>query len=211
MANYDKKYFQRQIEVWSLGWILNKFKFEKFTNKWDNIIDFWCWGGFLLKELDCKEKIWIEINDTAREFAKKENKINSFKNIEEVNNDWADIIISNHALEHVPCPMESIKQLSNKLKKWGKIVFVVPHQRPNEKFIENDINQHLYTWNALTLGNLFKNAGYKVKEVKYIRSKWLPYYSYIYKKLGLKIFLNLSVIYAYYKREYQVRIIAYKE
>jgi SAM-dependent methyltransferase len=207
--SYDKKYFNWQKNIGYFGGIANKFKFEKHIKKNDIVLDFGSGGGYLLKNINCKDKIGIEINESARKEAQL-NEVKSIESIDKIKNEFADVIISNHALEHVECPLNILKKLKNKLKKKGKIIFVVPHQSPKEKYIQNDINQHLYTWNPLTLGNLFKNAGYKNIKVSVIRHKWPPKYIQIYNIFGLKIFHIISKLYAIIKNNYQIKIIAEK-
>jgi hypothetical protein len=62
-------------------------------------------GGFLIQSLkECDEKLGVEINPLAREEALKERKINLVASCSDLPDMWADVIISNHALEHVFCP-----------------------------------------------------------------------------------------------------------
>jgi len=182
-------------------------KFTPYINATDNVIDFGAGGGYLLKNIKCSKKIGIEINDFARDLASKQG-ITLYKVIDEVDDNWADVIISNHALEHVENPLETLRSLKSKLKIGGKIIIVVPHQTPNEKYVKSDINQHLYTWNPLTLGNLLQRAGYKVKSVDVLRHAWPPYYQELWKLIGEKNFHRLSYLYALYKNSYQIRGIA---
>ena len=66
-----------------------------------------------------KEKTGIEINDFARAEAKKLG-INSVKNIRDIPDDYADVIISTSVLEHVENPFEILRELKDKLKDGGK-------------------------------------------------------------------------------------------
>ncbi|MCF7820265.1 MAG: class I SAM-dependent methyltransferase [Candidatus Pacebacteria bacterium] len=206
---YDLKYFKWQKNIGEFGGIANKFKFKQHINLNDKVIDFGSGGGYLLKNIISKEKIGIEINDIARKEALKIG-VKSVKYISEIPDNYADTIISNHALEHVDCPLSVISKLKKKLKNKGSIIFIVPHQGPREKFSKNDINQHLYTWNRLTLGNLFKKAGFKDIKVYNIKHKWPPHYYKIYSLFGLKIFNFTSYVYAIYKNNYQIKIVAKK-
>lgn len=206
---YGNKYFNWQKNIGLVGGLMNKFKFENYIKPEDVVIDFGSGGGYLLKNITCKQKIGIEINPTARKNASKLG-IESVSSTDKIKDNYADVIISNHALEHVKCPLDIIKQLKLKLKKNGKIIFVVPHQGPKEKFKPSDINNHLYTWNPLTLGNLFQEAGFKIIEVKNIRYAWKPSFYKLYKLLNKKLFDGLCKIYAIYKNNYQIRIIAKK-
>ena len=206
---YDKMYFEWQKEIGKLGGIANKFKFEKHIKKQDTVVDFGSGGGYLLENIDCGEKLGIEINETAREEAGKMG-IVSVGTISDVENDYADVIISNHALEHVANPLGVLKELHSKLKDSGSIVFVVPHENSKQKFNENDINKHLYTWTRQTLGNLFKEAGFNDVSAYNIRSKWPPFYLNIYGFFGLGFFKLVCYFWALMNNNYQIKVVAKK-
>ena len=212
MNYYDKKYFDWQKNVGAFSGEADLFKFKNHIKETDNVIDFGCGGGYILKNLSCKNKIGIDINPEARKEAR-ENGIETVETIEEIEDDFADTIISNHALEHVICPYKILQSLITKLKEDGKIIFVVPHQRATQKFKEDDIDNHLFTWNPLTLGNLFKTAGYKVEKVEAILNKWPRHFRLFRKLLGRKGFHIVCKIYAFlciFWNRYEIRIIASK-
>ncbi len=117
--------------------------------------------------IDAKEKIGIEINEAARKQAEQMG-IKEVRTIAEIPNNYADIIILTGALEHVENPFGVIKELREKLKENGTIVFHVPNESCDTEYKKSDINNHPYTWNAMNLGNLFKTAGYFVKRIETI-------------------------------------------
>ncbi|EDX74521.1 Methyltransferase domain family [Coleofasciculus chthonoplastes PCC 7420] len=204
---YDSDYFNWQKNIGAFGGVANLFKFKDYIQQADSVLDFGCGGGYLLKNIDCTQKLGVEINDVARAQAN-ENGIKTYKYLEDVPDGFATVVISNHALEHVECPFNILKSLLNKMHPDGKAIFVVPHQRADEAYHDNDINQHLYTWNPLTLGNLFKAAGYVNICVDVIRHKWPYRYREIYSILGQKGFDTICQVYALYKRNYQIRVFA---
>jgi SAM-dependent methyltransferase len=209
VTHYDDNYFKWQIKIGEFGGSAELFKFKDFIKISDNVLDFGCGGGFLLSNITAKNKIGIEPNEIARNYAIK-NGLVVVKSTCGIENEWADVIISNHALEHTENPLYELRSLYNKLKKGGVIVFVVP-QEFKTKFRLNDINKHLYTWCPLCAGNLFNAAGFDVKIVKTIRYKWPPHYSMIRKYFGARFFNFISKVYCILSRSgYQVRIIAYK-
>ncbi len=63
--HYDVDYFAWQKKIGLFGGKANSFKFARTVNKTDTVIDFGCGGGFLLKQLDCAEKIGIEPNSST--------------------------------------------------------------------------------------------------------------------------------------------------
>lgn len=209
MSHYEKGYFDWQKDYGKFGGLVETFKFQPFIQPGDNVIDFGAGGGFLLNNLRCKGKMGLEINDSARAQSQALG-VDSVKSVHEIPDNWADVIISNHALEHTFQPLDEIRSLYPKLKKGGKILFCVPLEKVNH-YKPNDINQHLYTWSEMNLGNLFTLAGYHVISVKEIKYKWPPYFWIIRQKLGKFIFDLSCKIWARYKWKIsQVMVVAEK-
>lgn len=206
--HYSKKYFEYQKNVGQLGAILNKFKFAQFVSKNDVVIDFGCGGGYLLKNLNVKSRLGVEVNPEAVKQAR-QNKIKIYSKSESIENNIADVIISNNALEHVDEPLLELKILRKKLKKNGKLVLVVPHERISEWGLTN-IDQHLYTWSPMNLGNLITRAGFKVDKIDYIKYKWPPiYYQEIHQLLGKTFFDLFCYIYGHLNtKSIQLRVVA---
>ncbi|MCF7559598.1 class I SAM-dependent methyltransferase [Sabulilitoribacter multivorans] len=208
MTHYNRDYFDYQKHVGTFGGKANLFKFKKYVKKDYKVIDFGSGGGYLLSNFDCKEKIGIEINPSAVKIAKGLG-IKTVSDAKEIENNWADLIVSNHALEHVPCPLSEIKKLYEKLKIGGKIILVVPYEKKN-RYKPNDINFHLYTWSEMNLGNLFTSAGFVIDDVKELKHRWPPKYFMIRKIMGEKLFNVICRIYGGISSTSQVKIIATK-
>jgi len=209
MEHYNDDYFNWHKNIGAFGGVVNLFKFEEFIEKDATVVDFGSGGGYLLNNIQCKEKLGVEINPTARANANKLG-INTLPSSEEIKDEWADVIISHHALEHVEHPLSVLRELHKKLKPNGKIVFVVPIERHN-KYVPNDINFHLYTWSEMNLGNLFTLAGFQVKEVKEIKHRWPPHFMKIRKSVGANIFHTICKAYARYRNDIsQIRVVAVK-
>lgn len=206
--HYDEKYFEYQQGDGAFGAKVDLFKFEKYIKPTDVVVDFGSGGGFFLKEIVCKERCGIEINDAARAFAKEINGIDSVKNSDEIPDSYADVIMSHHALEHVFRPLDEIEKLKRILKPVGKVIFVVPLEF-RKPFDSNDMDMHIYTWSELNLGNLFKQAGYHVEEVTLIKHLWPPKYKTIYRLFGKRGFDLFARCYAVMRhKQYQVRVVA---
>ena len=80
-------------------------------------------------------------------------------------------------MEHVPLPLNSLKDLYKKLKTGGTMVIVIPCEQASERgfyYKAGDINQHLHTWCPMTFGNLVTLAGFKVIECKPFQHQWCP-------------------------------------
>jgi SAM-dependent methyltransferase len=208
--HYDDKYFSWQSSIGEFGGWANLTKFCDYIKANDNIIDFGCGGGYLLKNINCRDKIGIEVNPSARQQADRIG-IKTYSSIDEVNDCWADLIISNNALEHCLHPLIELKNLYVKLKNGGRIVFVVPCESISYLYFPNDINQHLYSWSPMCIGNLFTQAGFIVEESKPYIHKWPPHYMQIAKIGGRLLFEICCKITGHLKSSwFQVRVIAHK-
>lgn len=207
-SHYTHDYFSWQKNIGAFGGQANLTKFADYIRPTDKVFDFGCGGGFLLSNIQCAEKIGVEINPSARENASGLG-ITTYPEVKDVSDEWADIIVSNHALEHVDHPYSVLKELFTKLRPGGKIVFVIPCESYVQEYKEEDINQHLYTWSPLNLGNLFTHAGFKVLESKKYMHKWPRFYVRIAKYFGRTGFDICCRIYGWMNRNFvQVRIIA---
>lgn len=210
MTHYNEKYFSWHRSIGEFGGWANLIKFEEYIKSHHRVLDFGSGGGYLLNNINCKEKQGIEINSSAIKEAQKIN-IKTSKSLKNIRNDWADVIISNHTLEHINNPLETIQILHKKLKKGGKIIFVVPCERELKDYSSNNINQHIYTWNPVLLGNLFSMAGFKIIEAKPFFHKWPNYYQFYFKLFGKRLFHLICFLNGYIDRRIvQVRIVAKK-
>lgn len=209
---YQEDYFENyQKRIGDFGGKANLFKFEKFINSNDVVLDFGCGGGFLLKNINCFNKVGIELNPIARGYCVNVNKINCYEDIDKVENGSIDVIISNHCLEHTLSPYELIHKMYDKLKKGGKIIIVVPLDSYNYKWKPNDINNHLYSFSPMNIGNLLQGCNFKEISTDVIYHKWPPFFLQIERFLGKIIFNILCLIYGRLNRRWvQVRGCAIK-
>jgi len=208
--HYNKDYFAWQDPIGEFGALANKIKFIEYIRTDDRVLDFGCGGGHLLKEINCKEKIGIEVNPSARRVAEGLG-IRVFDSVDKVDDDWADVIISNNALEHTLHPLNELKVLHLKLKSSGLIVFIVPCESIKYAYKAGDINHHLYSWSPMCIGNLFTEAGFDVLLVKPYIHKWPPYYQKLAKIGGMFFFHLCCRIYGHLERSwFQVRIVGKK-
>lgn len=212
-SHYQEDYFNNfQKEIGEFGGLANKFKFEKHIKKDDVVLDFGCGGGFLLKNLDCKQKIGIEINPVAREFCNKVNGITCYESLSSIADGSIDVIVSNHCLEHVPSPFALIADMHKKLKVGGTIVIVIPLDSFRYKWKPNDINNHLYSFSPMNLGNLLQGTGFTQIQASPLLHKWVPYFFHVKKYFGLAVFHQLSWFYGTFinKKWVQVKAVGVK-
>jgi SAM-dependent methyltransferase len=210
-THYDETYYSWHQTINEVGGWANLTKFEKYIKPEDNVIDFGCGGGYLLKNLNCKGKVGIEINPAARRQAE-EIGVKVYASTNEIKDNWADIIISDNALEHTLNPLQELQALDSKLKKGGRIVFVVPCESISIKYTPDDVNHHLFSWTPLSLGNLFQEAGFEIIESKPYIHKWPRGYTKLFMLKQRWLFELCCRIYGQLERSsFQVRIVARKK
>ena len=192
------------------GWA-NQTKFLEYISDNSRVLDFGCGGGFLLRNLKCSKKVGVEVNPSAIDTARA-NGVEVFSRVDDVPDEYVDVIISNSALEHTLQPLQELKSLYKKLAPGGKIVFIVPCESISYAYQPNDINHHLYSWSPMCLGNLFTEAGFSVHQCKPYIHKWPPLYRYIAKLGGRLIFDIACRIYGRLERSlFLVRVVASKQ
>lgn len=208
--HYDNDYFDWQSSIGEFGGWANITKFSQYISKGDVVLDFGCGGGFLLKRIDCKKRVGVEINKSAAETAKN-NGVEIYNSAESIPDEYVDIIISNNALEHALQPLSELKILYKKLKPGGKIIFVVPCESISYAYKPDDINHHLYSWSPMCIGNMFTEAGFSLIESKPYIHKWPPRYKVIAKYGGRYLFEIACRIYGRIERSwFQVRAVGEK-
>ncbi|MGA7854606.1 MAG: class I SAM-dependent methyltransferase [Candidatus Acidiferrales bacterium] len=172
-SHYDAEYFKYQSEIGRFGGWANLTKFSDYIRPEMKVLDFGCGGGYLLANITCREKLGIEISSVARDAAQN-NGITTLAATSQVEDGWADILISNNALEHCPNPLQELQALLPKVAPGGKVVFVVPCESIRNRFKVNDPNHHLYCWSPMSAANLFADAGFRVHESKAYVHIWPP-------------------------------------
>ena len=207
---YDSGYFDWQKDVGQFGGKAEVWKFQPYINQTDKVLDFGCGGGFVLKNLSCAEKLGVEINPSARSSCSKLG-IEAVADISGVPDNWADVIISNHALEHVSDPLDTLKALRHKIRPGGVVIFVVPCESVKTRFERGNIDRHLFTWSPMNIGNLFEAAGYSVSESKALLHRWMTKPRFVQNIVGWNLFHFGCWIYGrLFTRLSQVRVIAHR-
>jgi len=211
-THYDKRYFDWQASIGEFGGWANQSKFAEYIVPSESrVLDFGCGGGFLLRRLECKKRVGVEVNSSAAEVAK-QNGVEVFGSAEDVPDEYVDVIISNNALEHTLQPFEELKTLHRKLRVGGRIIFVVPCESISYGYRPNDVNHHLYSWSPMCIGNLFMEAGFSVIESKPYIHKWPPKAELVARVGGRRLFEIACRVYGRIERSwFQVRVIAERE
>lgn len=207
-SHYGRDYFDWQSGIGQFSAVADGFKFRDFISPSDRVVDFGCGGRFLLASLPCGARKGVEINPVAREECRRQG-IEAHASLDEMPDGWADVAISNHALEHVTQPLDTLQLLMRKLRPGGRAVFVVPCEGYRTRYYENNRDNHLYTWSPINLGNLFRSAGFTVERVERVAHRWPPKPHLVQRLVGWPAFHLLAKATAYLRPGLtQIRIVA---
>jgi SAM-dependent methyltransferase len=204
-----ERYYAWQHKGAELGAELERPKFSPHVGPRDTVVDFGCGGGYVLAGLDVGERLGIEVNDVARAAANARG-VRAVASAGDLAEGCADVVISNHALEHTLAPLDELRALCRLLKPRGRLVLWLPlddwrrQRRPDPA----DENHHLYTWTPLLLANLLAEAGFEVREVEVVTSAWPQQHELLYRVLPRRGFDAACRAWGLLARRRQVRALA---
>lgn len=142
--------------------------FQDIASEQVSILDFGCGTGGILNQLRAKERLAVEVNETAAEEARRSG-IQVFPAIEDIPDGRVDVAISHHALEHVPSPGHILSHLLRVLRPGGRARIVVPAESPFWSYQgrwSDDNDRHLFSWTPRTLGHLMRESGFEVTDAR---------------------------------------------
>lgn len=184
-------------------------RFQPHISAADRVVDFGCGTGWLLNVLVAGEKLGIEPNPSAREIASSLG-IATVATPAEVGDAHADVVISNHALEHSLSPYHELCALHRILRPGGRLVLGLPidDRRGQRGAPKIDPDHHLYSWTPLLISNLLTEAGFRVDEARaftYLQ----PYYNHLlFGRIPRPAFDVLARGFGAWKRYRQLLVVA---
>jgi SAM-dependent methyltransferase len=172
-------------------------KFQGEVSPRDRVVDFGCGGGWLLGLLSCAERTGVEPNPPARAEGQRRG-LRIVESSAELGDSSADVVISNHALEHTLAPWTELRELARVLRPGGRLLLWLPiddwrrQRRPRAA----DVNHHLYTWTPQLLANLLAEAGFEVRQCRVVAHAWPRYHRVLFRLLPRRAFDVLARIWA---------------
>jgi SAM-dependent methyltransferase len=154
------RYFSWQDKTAPLTSKLEAKKFSRYIKATDAVLDFGCGGGHILRNLNCARRVGIDVNPVAVSAARQQG-IECYSSLADIG-DYFNVVISNHALEHVEHPINVLRQLRDRLVPDGMLVLYLPMEdwRTQRVYDPEDINHHLHGWTPQMLGNSLFEAGF---------------------------------------------------
>ncbi len=169
-VHYDETYYANQLLAQKPQTVLRRtMPVAPFLSDADSVLDFGCSEGSVLSALPGSRKAGIEVNHYSRGIAQQQG-LDVRGSIEEFQGESFTRIVSCHCLEHVADPAAVLAKLRGLLTSDGKLVLLLPlndcRDRRQRSWQPGDINQHLYAWTPLILGNLLAVAGYEPELIR---------------------------------------------
>lgn len=212
-AEAGRDYASDQAKRANQSAVLNMWKFRGATQPNDTVIDFGCGPGALLDLLPGRRKIGVEVNAQARAQAQQRGH-ETYSSSVELPSETADVVISNHALEHTIHPHAELLELHRALKSGGRFYLWLPMddwraQRSPTRGLDKD--HHLYTWTPRLIGNLLAETGFHVEAAEVVTDAWPPRHATeLQRSLPRPAFRALSYVTATVLRRRQLRVAATK-
>lgn len=205
------RYFDPQDRDIEAAARLDRWKFDAYVHDEDTVVDFGCATGALLATLPGQRKIGVEVNEPALARARSRG-FDVVSSSAELPSNIADVVISNHALEHTLHPMLELRELWRALKPGGRLVLWLPLDdwRVQRSPRDDDSDQHLYTWTPLLLGNLLAEARFRVETARVVASAWRPNYVPAQERLPKPVYGALTFFTAWALRRRQLHALATK-
>jgi SAM-dependent methyltransferase len=182
--------------------LLQAAKFTHAVNPDDTVVDFGCGSGDILANVPCRRRIGIEINPQAQALAA-ERGIEVFESTEMLPSACADVVMSHHALEHVPYPIAALIEMRRLLKPGGVLLLRLPVDdwRRQKRYDPSDVNHHLHTWTPQHLGNSLWEAGFDAGpgDIRLVTTSLHPALLPLYRRLPMPVFDGLRVAWALFR------------
>jgi SAM-dependent methyltransferase len=173
------------------------------------ILDIGCGNGKRLLKL--KEDDWdtygVEISDIASKHAR-ELGLNIFTSTleqAEFEDEFFDVVILSHVLEHLSDPNITLKEIYRVLKNDGKLIISIPNVDSFEaKHLKKywtawELPRHLYHFTPVTIKSMLNKTGFEVIDIEYDNNPniILSSFKYLFKDYGINPILGLILLFPF--------------
>jgi len=163
-AYHSNKHFETERTVALVSKFRAK-KFQRYVLPNHKVLEYGVGAGWNLRNIACAEKLGYDVSTWVKPLLDKYN-INFTNDVDEIPKRYFDIVICHHVLEHVPNPLETLKELTAYLKPDGKLLLFIPTDASSRfnKYDPANKDHHLYSWNVQALCTLAQESGFDVVE-----------------------------------------------
>lgn len=206
LGDRGEEYFAWQGADGLLRAEFNRHLWQPHISPDDDVLDFGCGGGYLLKVLRARRKAGVEVNPHARARAR-ELGVEVYPSVADVPGRYTRIL-SSHALEHVPHPRQALLELKEKLAgAKSRLLLLLPlddwRSRSQRRYDAADVNMHLHTWTPQLLGNLLSSAGLRVHRIRVVAHAWPPASARLWR-LSPRLFHSAAFAWSILNRQRQL-------
>jgi SAM-dependent methyltransferase len=180
--------------------------FQPFINHDDVVMQLWSAGGYLLEALKCRMRYGIEDNPDYRQHAIDYRSVDARSNADGI--EQVDAVIFSHPLAQTDDPLKVLEAAHRSLRQGGVLVGLVPcYNHKNQR----DLEQHLYSWSPMEIGNLVGRAGFTILSCERICHRIPPGGRLILNRCGQRVFNLACRLYGrLFPKQTQVRVVALK-
>jgi SAM-dependent methyltransferase len=158
---------KRGIPEPAIAWVarLRAEKLAPFIRPGDVVLEYGVGQGWNLAGLRCRRKIGFDVADFLEASVRAQG-IEYMADTKPIADATIDAVICHHTLEHVLDPPAVLREIHRLLAPAGRLLLFVPWERgaKYKRFVPEEANHHLYSWNTQTLGNLVKELGFEIQE-----------------------------------------------
>ena len=187
-------YFAWQRGSWQVSAVVDVPVFQRYVGPEDAVLDFGCGTGALLAAISSGPKFGVEVNAAARREAS-EAGLTVASSTDELAGESIDVVISNHALEHVLDPLAELRLLRGVLRPGGRLVLRLPlDDWRSQRDAADDGNHHLFAWTPRLIANLLREAGFRVERSEVVNYAWPPRSASLVERLPRALFDLLAPV-----------------